>query len=140
MSYAAAAARLQSKGAVRFFVLRTQPISMSDSLRFLARTALVVIAMVPLVVAAQQPDDGPTLSEAQRRLRLANEQLDRAHREVTRAQRSLQTAQAALDEAQRDLKRKQVQAEEADGRLLEAQRQRDAARGAIERLYEGQQR
>jgi len=121
---------------------------MPDVLHRLALGSLLIAALHAVPAAAQQREaEAATLADAQRRLRQANENLDRAQRDVTRAQRSLRDAQEALDEARREVERRVARVEEAtsaltdaDGKVVEAQRQRDAARGVIEKLYEGQQR
>jgi len=119
-------------------------------LRFLVRgTLLVAGAAVVLSASAatEQQGDAPTLVDAQRKMRQTGEQLERAERDVSRAQRSLRQAQEDLQAAEREVERKRTGVEEAkkgvaeaDGKLSEAKRQHEAARAAIEKLYDAQQR
>lgn len=119
--------------------------------RLLLATAFLAgactVALPP--VRAQQPDaaSAATLTDAQRRLRQASDQLDRAQRDADRARRTQRRAEEDLDEAQRNVERRRNQVEEAkkgvvraDEGVAEAQRQHDAARSVIEKLYDAQQR
>jgi septal ring factor EnvC (AmiA/AmiB activator) len=117
---------------------------MPQSLRiFLHAAVLLVIACVaPAGLAAEPPADpsAPTLTDAQRKLRSANQQLERAQKDANRAQRELRQAKEDLETAQREVERKTKAVTDADEQLAEAQRQQEAARAVIEKLYDAQQR
>jgi septal ring factor EnvC (AmiA/AmiB activator) len=125
--------------------------TMPMPLRSLLHGAMLILGACFFLVAlaADQPasTSSTTLAEAQRRLRNADEQLERAKKDVTRAQRSLRQAEENLQAAERDVERRRTGVEEAkkgvsqaDEKLAETQRVREAARAEIEKLYDAQQR
>jgi septal ring factor EnvC (AmiA/AmiB activator) len=152
MDQAAGLAQLVEQRTCNAKVGGSIPLSGTTSARrapLLPHIVLIAVLFLSPFAVAQNSDSlsDDRLPEAQRRLRLADEQMDRAQRDVSRARRGLENAQEAFDQAQRDLERRREQVngaqravEEADEKLAEAQRQREAARGAMERLYDGRKR
>ena len=105
--------------------------------------ALTIWQFLPVpLLAAEDPAGAQALQQAQRRMRIADDELKRtrkgvgkADKRTTAAERTYQDALRKVDEAKADLDRAKQDLEAAKADAALAQRRYDEAKASIETIY-----